>query len=94
MQVIRSFDPFIEKHRGPHNPRGVFVYKIRDLEADVQYKNGASIEAFRIAHQNYQDAKKATYVIASSKTHTYMARDQLMEYLKQKELLYNAGLNP
>ena len=94
MQVIRSFDPFIEKHRGPHNPRGIFVYKIRDLEADVQYKNGASMEAFRIAHQNYQDAEKATYVIASSRTNTYMARNQFMEYLKQKELLYSLNLNP
>jgi tetratricopeptide (TPR) repeat protein len=94
MQVIRSFDPFVEKHKGPHNPRGIYVYLIRDLEADIYYKNGDRMQAFNIVHKNCQDAKNAAYVFTSSRTRTFIARNQFMEYLKQKELLYNADLNP
>jgi O-antigen ligase len=90
MKVIRSFDPFIEKHRGPHNPRGIFVYKIRDLEADVQYKNGDSVRALKIAQKNHQDAENNTYVITSSRTRGFIPRDQFVKYLEQKTDFYGS----
>jgi len=90
MQVIRSFDPFVEKHKGPHNPRGIFVYKIRDLEADLQYKNGDSAQALKIAQQNHHDAENNTYVINSSRTRTFTSRDQFAKYLKQKADFYGS----
>ena len=92
MQYIRSFDPYIEKHRGPHNPRGIFVYKIRDLEADLQCKNGNSMEAVNIAQKNLQDAKNNIYVITSAKSRNFIARDQFVEYLKQKADLYGSNV--
>jgi tetratricopeptide (TPR) repeat protein len=92
MKYIRSFDPYIEKHRGPHNPRGIFVYKIRDLEADLQYKNGNSTEAVNIVQKNLQDAKNNIYVITSAKSRNFVARDQFVEYLKQKADLYGSNV--
>lgn len=91
MKCIRQFDPYIPKYRGPYNPRGVFVYKIRDLEADIQYRNGNTIEAVRIAQQNISDANNGVYVITSAKARNFVARDQLLEYLKQKMNLYESG---
>jgi tetratricopeptide (TPR) repeat protein len=90
MKYIRSFDPYIEKHRGPHNPRGIFVYKIRDLEADLRHKNGEKLEALRIAQNNLENARKGTYVITSAKSHNFISRDQFVEYLKQKADLYGS----
>jgi tetratricopeptide (TPR) repeat protein len=90
MKYIRSFDPYIEKHRGPHNPRGIFVYKIRDLEADLRHKNGEKLEALRIAQNNLENARKGTYVITSAKSHNFISRDQFVEYLKQKAELYGS----
>jgi tetratricopeptide (TPR) repeat protein len=89
MQVIRLFDPFIEKHRGPHNPRGIFVYKIRDLEADIRFHDGDKAKAINIARQNLQDAKQNVYVITSSKSRNFVARDQLLEYLQKKVCLFD-----
>ena len=89
MKYIRSFDPYIEKHRGRHNPRGIFVYKIRDLEADLRHKNGEKLEALRIAQNNLENAQKGTYVITSAKSsHNFISRDQFVEYLRQKAELY------
>ena len=87
--MIRSFDPFIEKYRGPHNPRGIFVYKIRDLEADLQNKNGNRIDALRIAQKNYQDAKDNVYVITSSKSRDYRVRDNFLKYLELKRDIHH-----
>ncbi|NMD01886.1 MAG: hypothetical protein GYA71_01280, partial [Bacteroidales bacterium] len=89
MQVIRSFDPFIEKHRGPHNPRGIFVYKIRDLEADIRFHDGDKTKAINIARQNLQDAKQNVYVITSSKSRNFVARDQFLEYLQKKVCVFD-----
>ena len=89
MNVIRSFDSFIEKYRGPHNPRGIFVYKIRDLEADLQNKNGNRIDALRIAQKNYQDAKDNVYVITSSKSRDYRVRDNFLKYLELKRDIHH-----
>ena len=85
---VRSFDPYIDKYKGPHNPRGIFVYKIRDLEADLQCKNGHDNEALKIARKNFQDAKNNAYVITSARSRNFVARDQFVEYLKQKADMY------
>jgi tetratricopeptide (TPR) repeat protein len=84
MEVIRSFDPFIEKHRGPHNPRGTVVYLLRDLEAEINYGQGNIIEALRIAQKNLQDAKNGVYVTTSAKSRYFASRDSLVKGLKKK----------
>lgn len=84
MGYIRQFDPYIPKYRGPHNPRGIFVYKIRDLEADVQAGKGNRAEALRIALQNLEDAKNNVYVITSSKSRTFVSYNLFYAYLRKR----------
>ena len=88
MAVIRSFDPFIEKHRGPHNPRGIFVYQIRDLEAEINYSLGNRAEALRIAQKNLIDAKDNVYVITSARSRQFSTRDSFIQNLKKKVEMY------
>jgi len=92
MAVIRSFDPFIEKHRGPHNPRGIFVYQIRDLEAEINYSLGNRAEALRIAQKNLTDAKGSVYVITSAKSRQFSTRDSFIQNLKKKVEMYENNL--
>lgn len=92
MEVIRSFDPFIEKHRGPHNPRGIFVYKIRDLESDLCFKNRDTIQAFKIAYKNDEDAKHNVYLMTSAKARSLKRVDQFRTYLTKKADMYRAEL--
>ena len=92
MDVIRSFDPFIEKHRGPHNPRGIFVYKIRDLESDLFFKNRDTLQAFKIAYKNDEDAKHNVYLMTSTKARSFTRVDQFRTYLTKKADMYRAEL--
>jgi tetratricopeptide (TPR) repeat protein len=84
MAVIRSFDPFIEKYRGPHNPRGIFVYQIRDLEAEINHSRGNRIEALRIAQRNLLDANEGVYVITIARSRQFITSDSFIQNLKKK----------
>ncbi|OPX92511.1 MAG: O-Antigen ligase [Syntrophorhabdus sp. PtaB.Bin006] len=88
MGYIRQFDPYIPKHKGPHNPRGIFVYKIRDLEADVQASKRNRVEALRIARQNLEDAKNNVYVITSAKSRSFTEQNCLLEYLEKRTRMF------
>ena len=82
--MIRSFDPFIEKHRGPHNPRGIFVYQIRDLEAEINHSRGNRTEALQIAKKNLLDANEGVYVITSARSRQFITSDSFIQNLKKK----------
>jgi hypothetical protein len=88
MKYIRSFDPYIEKHRGPHNPRGIYVYKIRDLEAEINYKQGKLTQALQLAKRNFHDAQAGIYQIASARSQDYVSKDLYLQYLEKKIVLY------
>ena len=92
MAVIRSFDPFIEKHRGPHNPRGIFVYQIRDLEAEINNIRGNRTEALRIAQKNLLDANEGVYVITSARSRHYSTSASFIQNLKKKVEMYENNL--
>jgi O-antigen ligase len=90
MAVIRSFDRFIEKHRGPHNPRGIFVYKIRDLEADLEFRRGNGTKAVHIARRNLQDAKNGVFIITSVRAKEYVPREKLLAYLSERNRFFES----
>ena len=90
LMYIRMFDPYINKYIGPYNPRGIYVYKIRDLEADIHYKAGDPVKASELAHRNYEDAKHNVYVITSSRARNFVSRSDFIDYLKQKDKLYGS----
>lgn len=89
LMYIRMFDPYIDKHIGPYNPRGIYVYKIRDLEADIRYMTGDSIKASELSRRNFEDAKNNVYVITSSRARNFVSRSDYLQYLKQKEETYS-----
>jgi hypothetical protein len=88
MKVIRSFDPFLEKFRGPQNPRGIFVYRIRDLEADLEYNIGNKTAAKRIVSQNFHDAVNNVYVISSGRSRGFVERGKYVKYLEDRVKFY------
>ena len=88
MGYIRKFDPYIEKYRGPNNPRGIFVYKIRDLESDLQFAKGNRADALRIAQKNLQEANDNIYTITSARSRSFISREVLLKILNEKVLFY------
>ena len=85
---IREFGPYIPKFRTPHNPRGIFIYKIHDLEASIEFAKGNRERALRIARDNLKDGKEGVYVITSSRSRRYVAREDFLRYLEERVRFY------
>lgn len=81
---IRVFDPLIERYRGSSNPRGIFVYKIRDLESSLQFTRGNRADALQIAQKNLQDARDGIYSITSMRSRSFTSREALLKTLEEK----------
>jgi O-antigen ligase len=85
---IREFGPYVPKFRTPHNPRGIFIYKIHDLEASIEFAKGNREGALRIARDNLKDGKEEVYVITSSRSRRYVAREDFLRYLEERVRFY------
>jgi O-antigen ligase len=92
-ELIRSFDPYIEKYNTPHNPRGLMVYKIRDLESSIAYRLGYVDKALAIARRNYEDARSDVFVIKSARSREYVTKDALLQYLAQRVKFFESQEN-
>ncbi len=84
-------DPYLNKYMTSRNPNGLYVYKIRDLEADMQYRSGDKEKAYLIANANLKDAESDIFLITSVKAREYVEKDQLVNYLKRRALAFGAS---
>jgi hypothetical protein len=79
-----AIDPYLNKYMTSRNPKGFYVYKIRDLEADIEYEQGNTVDALSIARANLLDAKEEKYVISSVKLGENSSKLLMVNYLKKK----------
>jgi len=84
---IRAFDQYIPKFRTPHNPRGVYIYDMRDLESSVEFARGNRTAALAIARRNLEDAQGGVFVTTSARSRKFIARDELLRRLLEKVTL-------
>jgi tetratricopeptide (TPR) repeat protein len=91
--LIRAFDRYVDRFRTPHNPRGFYVYKIRDLEAAIAHERGDTKKALSIARTNYDDANKGVFVITTARSRAYVERKEYINYLKSKVQFYESALS-
>ncbi|MCX5815610.1 MAG: O-antigen ligase family protein [Proteobacteria bacterium] len=79
-----AIDPYLDKYRTSKNPKGFYVYKIRDMEAEMEYKQGNVATALSIAKNNLKDAKEGKFIITSVKTGEYISTEPFLNYLKDR----------
>jgi len=87
-KIIDSINNYREKYRIFKNPDGVFFYIIRDLEAELAYREGYHKKAIEIAQMNLREAETDTFVTSSIKGREFITRDRVIAYLKQRIKLY------
>jgi hypothetical protein len=58
-----AISPFLAKYSSSKNPNGFYVYRIRDMEAELEYRQGNKSRALFIAEENLRDAKEGKYTI-------------------------------
>ena len=87
-QWAHAVDPYLDKYRTSRNPKGFYVYKIRDMEAGMEYKQGNIAAASSIAKNNLRDAKEERFVISSIRLGENVSKTSMVNYLKTKYEYY------
>jgi O-antigen ligase len=88
MAYLNDFDPYVPKFRTPHNPRGIYLYRIRDLEVSIEYQRGNRVGALKLARANLKDAQDGVYVITSARSRSFVEREAFLKYLQQRVTLF------
>lgn len=77
-------DPYLNKYLTSRNPNGLYVYKIRDIEAGIYFSLGDAKRALSIAQANLKDAQNEKYTITSVKAREIVSKGSLVKYLQDK----------
>lgn len=86
--LIDRFEPYVANIRRAGNPYGLYVYKLRELQADIAAENGDLRAAAAIARRNLASAESGEFIITSYKARDYVQKDKLVRYLTDKVNAY------
>jgi tetratricopeptide (TPR) repeat protein len=92
IEIARGIGPFLEKMRIAGNPEGLFVYKLKDLEADLELSRGNVERALALARINLASAERGELSITHVKAHEFLPKDVLVDYLRDKVRQYEKAL--
>lgn len=84
-----KIDPYLNKYMSSRNPNGVYVYKIRDIEAGIYFGKGQADRALSISKANLKDAQSEKYTITSVKAREVISKESLIKYLQDKADRYH-----
>ncbi|MCX5803911.1 MAG: O-antigen ligase family protein [Proteobacteria bacterium] len=86
--LIHSIDSYINKYKSSKNPNGFFMYKIRDLESEIEYKDGNVSNALMIEKKNIHDVKNEEFIISSIKSREFIQKELFIRYLEKRISFY------
>ena len=88
LTVAGRIKPYVARSKASGNPQGLFVYRIRDLEADIEYRRGNLEKALTMGRKNLASGRSEEYTICHSKAREFLSKETLIRYLTQKVQLY------
>jgi hypothetical protein len=83
-QIIKSFAPYINNYETTRNPNGFFVYKMRDLEAEIALREDNADNALVLARENLKDAERERFVITSLIARGLIEKKTLVDHLRKR----------
>lgn len=87
-----AINPFLVKYSSSNNPNGFYVYRIKDMEAELEFKLGNKSRAIAVAKQNLRDAEEGRYVISHVKTGVNIPAESLINYLEGRAGYFGSAL--
>lgn len=83
-QTINYIKSYAEKYKKSGNLNGLFVYRARDMEADIYYNEDKKEMSCKIAKENLDDAEKGIFIISDPRAREYVNKELFIRYLKRK----------
>ncbi|MCX5811024.1 MAG: O-antigen ligase family protein [Proteobacteria bacterium] len=89
--LIQRMKTYADRHTGSEM-HGLYVYKMRDLESNIEYLDGNIQNAFKLAKRNLEDAEKDKNVAGNILAREYIEKDSFVKYLKDRVDFYESKL--
>jgi len=86
-----AINSYLDKYMTSKNPKGFYVYRIKDLEAEIEYRQGNKAGALSIAKSNIRDAKEGKYVISHIKTGENVSVEPFLKYLRGRVSFFESN---
>jgi O-antigen ligase len=84
IKTIKSFTPYINNYEMTRNPNGFYVYKMRDLEAEIVLTEGNKDDALSLARENLEAAERERFVITSARARELVKKEIVVDYLRKR----------
>jgi O-antigen ligase len=84
LETIHSFTPFKDNYERSRDPNGIFVYKMIDLEVEIELRKGNGEKALRLARQNLADAERERFVIRSIQAVELVESGRVQAHLRNR----------
>jgi len=79
---VQEAKKYFDRYLTSKNPVGLYICKIRDMEAEIEFRKGNKIKALSIAKDNLLEVINDKYIISNIKTGLIVPKDRLVQYLK------------
>ncbi len=91
-RVIDGLEPYVENIRNSGNPGGLYVYRLRDLQAEIAHRKGDEKLALAIAEKNLASANSEEFMITAAKARQLVRKEWLLHYLAERVAFYKGEL--
>jgi O-antigen ligase len=89
MALIKRMERYADRHSGS-DMHGLYVYKMRDLQASIECLGGHTEMALRVARKNLEDAEKEKGIIENVHAREYVTKEAFVNYFRQRVEFYES----
>jgi O-antigen ligase len=89
MALIKRMEKYADRHRGS-DMHGLYVYKMRDLQASIECSGGHTEMALSLARKNLEDVKTQNGVAENVHAREYVEKEPLVKYFRQRVEFYES----
>ncbi len=88
-KLIKIMDKYKNRHTGS-DMHGLYVYKMRDLQSNIEYLSGNTELALRLAEKNLHDAENDKVVAENIRAREYVTKESFVRYFRLKVEFYES----
>jgi hypothetical protein len=85
----KRMEKYADRHVGS-DMHGLYVYKMRDLQSNIEYLNGHKENALRLARRNLDDAENEKGITENIRAREYIMKESFIKYFRDKVEFYES----
>jgi O-antigen ligase len=90
LRIARGIGTYLPALRRSGSPQGLYVYRLKEIEAQVALNSGDTTKALELARQNLDEGLRQTYAVTNFKARELIEKKTLIAFLEDRVRFYEA----